>query len=64
MLKKTLAVFTPERLSAVLVYASGAIVGSYAAKGMEPVQWAGGAVAIAGAIAVAVMVRTWQPRTA
>jgi hypothetical protein len=62
MLQKSLSVLTPERLSAALVYVSGAVVGSYAAKGMEPVQWAGAAVAIAGAVAVAVMIRTWPSK--
>ncbi|HYF23243.1 MAG TPA: hypothetical protein VD929_07585 [Caulobacteraceae bacterium] len=53
---------TSERLSAFLVYAVGAIVGTYAAKGMTPLQWAGASMAVIGAILVAVMVRTWPKK--
>jgi hypothetical protein len=45
--------------SASLVIASSLIVGRYAAIGMSPTQWACGAFAVAGSVAVAVMVRAW-----
>lgn len=52
---------TAENLSAALVYASGGVVGAYAAPdfSMTPAQWAGGALAISGSVLVAVMVRMW-----
>jgi len=56
------ALCTSERLSALLVYLVGAIVGTYAAKGMTPLQWAGASMAVIGAILVAVMVRTWPKK--
>lgn len=45
--------------SAILVIASAMIVGRYAAIGMDSQQWACGLFAIAGSVAVAVMVRVW-----
>ncbi|MBQ1543544.1 hypothetical protein C5708_13770 [Caulobacter sp. CCUG 60055] len=45
-------------LSAAAVVAVSWIVGRYAAEGMNPVQWMGGALAVAGTIALAVIVRT------
>ncbi|MBC6981505.1 hypothetical protein [Caulobacter sp. 17J80-11] len=64
MLDRIIGVCTAERLSALLVYVVGAIVGSYAAKGMSPVQWGGSAMAVIGAILVAVIVRTWPAKKA
>lgn len=62
MLERIIGVCTAERLSALLVYVVGAIVGSYAAKGMTAVQWGGSAMAVIGAILVAVIVRTWPDK--
>jgi uncharacterized membrane protein YeaQ/YmgE (transglycosylase-associated protein family) len=59
ILTQALAFCTAERLSAGLVYLVGAIVGTFAARGFTPLQWAGAATAIIGAILVAVIVRTW-----
>lgn len=50
--------------SAALVFISGALTGHYAAIGMTPVQWAGGAAAVLGSVTVAVAVRVWPPKTA
>jgi hypothetical protein len=44
--------------SAALVFVSGATVGHAARAGLTDLQWAGGAAAILGSIAVAVLVRT------
>lgn len=53
--------FTAERLSAGLVYASGGLVGAYAAPdfALTSSQWAGAALAVSGSVLVAVMVRVW-----
>jgi hypothetical protein len=48
--------------SAILVLASGALVGHYAALGMTPVQWAGAAVAVLGSLTVAAAVRLWPAK--
>ena len=45
--------------SAIMVFASGALAGHYAAMGMTPVQWAGAAAAVLGSVTVAVVVRVW-----
>lgn len=45
-------------LTAAAVVLVSWIVGRYAAEGMNPVQWMGGVLAVAGAIALAVIVRT------
>jgi hypothetical protein len=45
--------------SAVLVFASGGMAGHYASLGMSPIQWAGAAVAVAGSVTVAILVRVW-----
>lgn len=50
--------------SALLVIVSAMIVGRYAALGMSPAQWACGAAAVLGSVAVAVMVRTWPAQAA
>lgn len=64
MLDKILNVLTAERLSAVLVYVVGSIVGAYAARGLSPLQWGGAAVAVIGSILIAVIVRTWPVKAA
>ncbi len=62
MFDKVIGVATPERLSAALVYATGSILGAYAARGLTPLQWGGGAIAVIGSILVAVLVRTWPQK--
>jgi hypothetical protein len=47
-----------------LVIASAMIVGRYAAIGMNPQQWACGVFAVAGSVAVAVLVRVWPAEQA
>ena len=48
-----------EWSTAGLVLLSGAMAGHYAAMGMNPVQWAGAAMAVLGSVTVAVTVRVW-----
>lgn len=48
--------------SAIMVFASGALAGHYAAMGMTPVQWAGAAAAVLGSVTVAVVVRVWPAK--
>ena len=45
--------------SVALVVVTAGLVGQYAARGLTPTQWVYGLTAIAGAIAVAVMLRCW-----
>lgn len=45
--------------STILVILVGAATGECAAEGMTPMQWAGAAIAIAGAVSLAVIVRCW-----
>lgn len=53
--------FSAEFLSVALVIEVGFIVGAYAGRmgGMSAPQWAGAAMAIIGAVLVAVLVHTW-----
>ncbi|CAN7435912.1 hypothetical protein LJR219_002831 [Phenylobacterium sp. LjRoot219] len=48
--------------SAIMVFASGALAGHYAAVGMTPMQWAGAAAAVLGSVTVAVVVRVWPAK--
>jgi hypothetical protein len=48
-----------EWSTAGLVLLSGAVAGHFAAMGMNPVQWAGAAMAVLGSVTVAVAVRVW-----
>jgi hypothetical protein len=61
-LKRLLAFLTPERQSALLVCFVGALVGVYAGLGMSLTQWAGGVLAVAAAVGVAVIVHTKPAR--
>jgi hypothetical protein len=45
--------------SVALVVVTAGLVGQYAARGITPGQWVYGLTAIAGSIAVAVMLRCW-----
>jgi hypothetical protein len=36
-------------------------MGTYAAQGMNAVQWAGAAAAVLGSVTLAVLVRVWPP---
>jgi hypothetical protein len=59
---KLVDIFTAQRLATLLVTIVGAVVGAYAARGMSPVQWAGAAAAVLGAVAVAVIVHRWPAK--
>jgi hypothetical protein len=59
MLKMLFSPMAAEWSSAALVFLSGAVVGHQAQFGLSPAQWTGGAAAILGSIALAVMVRAW-----
>lgn len=48
--------------SAIMVFASGALAGHYAALGMTPMQWGGAAAAVLGSVTVAVVVRVWPAK--
>ena len=48
--------------SALLVILASSIVGHEAALGMSAQQWACAALAVAGSVAVAVMVRVWPAK--
>lgn len=45
--------------SVALVIVTAGLLGQYAARGISPSQWVFGLTAIAGSIAVAVMLRCW-----
>jgi hypothetical protein len=45
--------------SVALVVVTAGLLGQYAARGINPTQWVFGLTAIAGSIAVAVMLRCW-----
>lgn len=45
--------------SVALVIVTASLLGQYAARGISPAQWVFGLTAIAGSIAVAVMIRCW-----
>lgn len=56
------AVFSARWLSGGTVFLVAWIIGSKAAEGMGPLQWAGAAVALAGSIAWAVIEQVWPAR--
>jgi hypothetical protein len=62
MFRQILAFCTAERLSVGLVYLMGSTMGAFAARGMSLIQWGGAAVAVLGAILVAVIVHTWPSK--
>jgi hypothetical protein len=45
--------------SAVTVFLISALVGRYAAEGMNLLQWSGAAAAVLGSITLAIAVRVW-----
>lgn len=63
MTRKLLAqFFSAEFLAAALVVEVGFLVGAWAGRmdgALTPLQWAGGAMAIVGAVLTAVLVHTW-----
>ena len=52
-----------EWATAGLVFVISMMMGTYAAQGMNSVQWAGAATAVLGSVTLAVLVRVW-PATA
>lgn len=61
MRKYVFSQFGAEWASAAAVFVISMIAGRMAAEGMNPIQWAGAATAVLGAITVAVAVRVWAP---
>lgn len=62
MHKQLAAIFTAQRLAAMLVVTVGSVMGAFAARGLSPVQWAGALTAMLSAIAVAVIVHRWPAK--
>lgn len=48
-----------EWATAGLVFIVSMLMGTYAAQGMNAVQWAGAATAVLGSVTLAVLVRVW-----
>ena len=55
-------ILNPNILTAALVIIVSGLLGQYAAHGISPLQWISGLAAVAGAVSLAVIVRTW-PKT-
>jgi hypothetical protein len=53
-----------EWATAALVFIISMLMGTYAAQGMNQVQWAGAAVAVLGSVTLAVLVRVWPAPSA
>jgi len=54
-----------EWATAVLVFVISMLMGTYAARGLTPIGWAGAAAAVLGSLTLAVLVRVWpQDQTA
>ena len=51
--------FDANIATAALVVITAGLLGQFAAHGLSPTQWISGLTAVAGAIALAVIVRTW-----
>jgi hypothetical protein len=51
--------FDPNLLTAALVVLTAGLLGQYAAHGLNVMQTVSGVAAVGGAIALAVIVRTW-----
>lgn len=50
---------TLEWATAALVFIVAMLMGSFAAQGMNAMQWAGAAAAVLGSVTLAVLVRVW-----
>jgi hypothetical protein len=50
-----------EWATGALVFIVAMFMGTYAAQGMNAVQWAGAAAAVLGSVTLAVLVRVWPP---
>ncbi len=50
-----------EWATGALVFIVAMLMGTYAAQGMNAVQWAGAAAAVLGSVTLAVLVRVWPP---
>ena len=59
MLKALTSPLAAQWASAALVFICGAVVGREASLGMTATQWAGGAAAVLGSVALAVIIRAW-----
>jgi hypothetical protein len=51
-----------EWATGALVFIVAMFMGTYAAQGMNAVQWAGAAAAVLGSVTLAVLVRVWPPQ--
>ena len=58
-MSKLNSTFVAEWGSAAMVFMVSALVGRFAAQGMNSIQWAGAIAAILGSVTVAVAVRVW-----
>ena len=61
MLKFIASAEALEWATAALVFIVAMFMGTYAAQGMNAVQWAGAAAAVLGSVTLAVLVRVWPP---
>jgi uncharacterized membrane protein len=59
MLKFIAAAKALEWATGALVFIVSMFMGTYAAQGMNAVQWAGAAAAVLGSVTLAVLVRVW-----
>jgi hypothetical protein len=59
MVKRLRTLEAAQWASSIMVVLVSGLVGQFAAIGMNPMQWAGALLAMAGSIALAVMLRVW-----
>jgi len=59
MFKRLTSQEAAQWASTIMVVLVSGLVGQFAARGMNAAQWAGAVLAIAGSIALAVMLRVW-----
>ncbi len=59
MLKFITSAEALEWSTSALVFIVAMFMGTYAAQGMNPVQWAGASAAVLGSVTLAVLVRVW-----
>jgi len=52
-----------EWATSALVFLVAMFMGTYAAQGMNPVQWAGAVAAVLGSVTLAVLVRVWPAQS-
>ena len=62
MLKVLASAEALEWATGGLVFLVAMLMGTYAAQGMNAVQWAGATAAVLGSVTLAVLVRVWPPQ--